>query len=1220
MRRWRLLLWFAAILVVIAAVLGGWLVHTESGLRFVLARTKAALPGLAVGSISGTLGGTVRADRLHYQGASARIDVERIEAHLQLMPLMFGNLSLDALALQAPHVLLPIPKGAAGPPAKQAKLDLPWLRINRLSAGDIQVQREGSAAMQWQSFSGSLQMQGTHIDLGDFRLQQINYLMRGDVGIDMDDTWLLRQSDFVLATPAGAARPIQARLRRSGNGHAAPLELQLAQPLQAALRIRPGRQLDDFDALLTLPRQDATAFGLPATLPIGARLAFHRAAARITLGGDIELGPHRAAITDAALQWLDSGLQIDALPLHIADLGSVQLRGLVPFSGDGAVALTLSTEQLKFQPAQQAPIDVSGTLAATGIYSDIEIVPALHLVQPGMPPGALTGKLRINAEAIQFEALSLALPRGSITVDGALSRAEAARAELDLHLADFDPGLLLADWPGQLSGAASWVGTWNPAGAEGTLAIERIDGTLRALPFVLKGQLRAEQGALRDADLSAELGNARLQLQGDLQGPNALSAVLDVPDLSALDARGGGSLHVIADRDRAWQLDVRANQLKWEDFSVHGVQLSGTIGNATDPEVNLQGHVDALSQGRWFIDSIDLGVVGTEDTHVLNAKLLSGQGNLELSANGSWAQSTWSGVIDRFDFDLPDAHHLRLQQPIALAAGAGELDLSPSCWSGGEEAHFCLQGNYRNGKGALALDVGALPLGWFGTLANAHGYALQDAVLQGSGSAEFDDGRLLLARLALSSEQGRLLVPERADLLLGYRMLKLDATFDGDHGSATASTELLPEGHAQAEFEIQRNAAGAIGYDGNVSVLIRQLDAIEAFTTEIANPTGQINGQVRLQQDGSGLRVGGSVVLSQFKAEVPSLGLSLKNGSIALAGVPEGMILRGAVQSGDGVLTVDGRWTGASVRTLVLKISGSDVRLSNTPELSLTATPALDLQRDDHGWNLGGTLDIPRARILADQLSSGTTNSADVVVIDDAIAAEPAEKWRARVNVRMGDDVVLKGFGFDGKLRGQIEVRQSNGRSATATGQLAVTGLYNAYGQKLSVETGELLYAGSPLDEPSVRVRAERKIGDSTAGIEITGTAQRLQSRVYARPALSESDALALLVTGRRLRDVRGGDANKLSGAALALGTIGGDMLAKNLGLDELGVSSNAGLQGEAFTIGKYLSPRLFVGYGIGLLTRGEVFTVRYLINDHVDVEANIGERQRATVNYRIER
>ena len=91
------------------------------------------------------------------------------------------------------------------------------------------------------------------------------------------------------------------------------------------------------------------------------------------------------------------------------------------------------------------------------------------------------------------------------------------------------------------------------------------------------------------------------------------------------------------------------------------------------------------------------------------------------------------------------------------------------------------------------------------------------------------------------------------------------------------------------------------------------------------------------------------------------------------------------------------------------------------------------------------------------------------------------------------------------------------------------------------------------------------------------------------------------------------------------MGTAGGDLLAKSVGrkvgLDDVGVADNTAVGGAALTIGKYLSPRLYLSYGVGLFTPGEVVTLRYRLTRLFNIEIQNGTlSSRAGINYRIEK
>ncbi|MET0660299.1 MAG: translocation/assembly module TamB domain-containing protein, partial [Steroidobacteraceae bacterium] len=183
----------------------------------------------------------------------------------------------------------------------------------------------------------------------------------------------------------------------------------------------------------------------------------------------------------------------------------------------------------------------------------------------------------------------------------------------------------------------------------------------------------------------------------------------------------------------------------------------------------------------------------------------------------------------------------------------------------------------------------------------------------------------------------------------------------------------------------------------------------------------------------------------------------------------------------------------------------------------------------------------------------------------------------------------------------------------------------------LTIRQGQLLFAGTPIDNPRLNIEAVREIeaDDVVAGLRITGTAQAPQLTVFSDPAMGESNALAYLVTGRPLDQVGqsdGEDNDMLQSAAESLGTAAGGLLAKNvgkrLGVDEVSVKESEALNGgAAFTVGQYLSPRLFLSYGVGLFEPGEVITLRYRLTKALALQAERGPIDtRAGLRYKIER
>jgi translocation and assembly module TamB len=259
-------------------------------------------------------------------------------------------------------------------------------------------------------------------------------------------------------------------------------------------------------------------------------------------------------------------------------------------------------------------------------------------------------------------------------------------------------------------------------------------------------------------------------------------------------------------------------------------------------------------------------------------------------------------------------------------------------------------------------------------------------------------------------------------------------------------------------------------------------------------------------------------------------------------------------------------------------------------------------------------------------LSSTAKVSEDVVIVGEKPSAVE-EKWKIFTNIRviLGDRVSLYGFGFEGRVAGNLLLTDRPGEVTTASGELSIPeGRYQAYGQRLEVELGKVLFTGGPVSNPGLDLRAVRKVENVTAGVRIRGTLRNPQLELFSIPAMGETDILSYLVLGRPIDAQSGEDAKVVAQAALLLSLKGGDLLARSLtdrfGLDEMRIeTSNTGEQ-ASLVVGRYLSPKLYVSYGVGLIDSVNTFNVRYRLSEHWQLRAESGLHQSADAIYTIER
>ncbi|RME33581.1 MAG: translocation/assembly module TamB, partial [Gammaproteobacteria bacterium] len=174
--------------------------------------------------------------------------------------------------------------------------------------------------------------------------------------------------------------------------------------------------------------------------------------------------------------------------------------------------------------------------------------------------------------------------------------------------------------------------------------------------------------------------------------------------------------------------------------------------------------------------------------------------------------------------------------------------------------------------------------------------------------------------------------------------------------------------------------------------------------------------------------------------------------------------------------------------------------------------------------------------------------------------------------------VRLRAEGFEGRLEGAVKVGIESPRRLTGSGEFRIRdGRYQAYGQDLQIDNGRVIFAGGPLDRPSLDLLALRRVGEVVAGVHVTGEPTAPQAELYSRPPMPDQEVLSYVVLGRPLQGSSTAEQNLLLQAAVGLGLKGGQRLAEQLassfGLDELTLETGATPRETGLRIGKYLSP-----------------------------------------------
>ncbi|HEX7373920.1 MAG TPA: translocation/assembly module TamB domain-containing protein, partial [Steroidobacteraceae bacterium] len=188
-----------------------------------------------------------------------------------------------------------------------------------------------------------------------------------------------------------------------------------------------------------------------------------------------------------------------------------------------------------------------------------------------------------------------------------------------------------------------------------------------------------------------------------------------------------------------------------------------------------------------------------------------------------------------------------------------------------------------------------------------------------------------------------------------------------------------------------------------------------------------------------------------------------------------------------------------------------------------------------------------------------------------------------------------------------------------------VEGQYKAFGQDVKITKGKLSYNDTPLGEPLLELTAERTIKDAdiTVAVNVRGSLARPFITLSSTPAMSSNEALSYLLTGRSLDSLQTGEATNVNKAAENLAMSGGGLLlggiGSKLGLDEVSLERTH-TSDTSVTLGKFLSPKLFVSYGVSIAEAINTIKLRYTLNKRWSLKTESGLEQSADIEYKIER
>lgn len=855
---------------------------------------------------------------------------------------------------------------------------------------------------------------------------------------------------------------------------------------------------------------------------------------------------------------------------------------------------------------------------------------------------AVTISLHANgtAEQLDIDALELKLLDGVLHANGLAVWDPQPKLELNITGEQLDPGRHWPDWPGRIDLST-------------TLAAERIDGDWRLAlqDFVVLGKLRdyplqASGNLLADADeyhiekLAVHSGDSQLTLDGKLGATSHLDWRLHSPDLGQLwpDASGqiDGHGHLrgsLETPEIVAALSGEGISSPWLTIDTLQAELNLDVAaDRFDADVEAAG----LQIADQIIERLSVQSQGSLEQHNLSAELNTARQHLSLQGSGSLRDDTWTLNLEQAAVGDPMLGDWQLENRLVLSLSRTAVHVEPHCWQQ-QTARLCAHGDWQQASTwNTDIELTGLQLGEHIVLPDDLPLLTGaiEAKLEVQGTVldvESVNGAVMLSAASLQPAED--IDPLRIDELT----VTIADTIDGAHLQVTGTLDGVYPGEVQGELRtgklrLTAEALAATPIDGQVKATFGDLRQLIILYTDMearqaaATLDARIGGRIEKPE------FTGTLQLTAAMVTIVEPGVELSEFELQVDGNPDGeLTLNGLARSGPGKLEFDGQLQveKAAVRIVALNINGENFETLNLPEAWVLTSPELQVEHVNDIIEVTGEVTVPEALLEPLEAAGTVTVSPDERIVTpdvDEPAADPLQ-IAARIRLNLGDEVRIRGPGFNGRLTGTLDIRQQPGRPATAEGMLnIVDGVYSAYGQELHITTGQLIYTGQPIDDPELNIRAVRSIGEIQAGVRAFGSARRPEAELFSTPTMPEADILSYLVTGRPVSGLGAGEGNMLMDAAVAMGLRRTEPLrqqiAGTLGLDELALTASGLDDADArLTVGKYLTPRLYVSYAAGLVeTAVDTMRLRYTINRWLSLEAEQGYGTGADLLYQIER
>lgn len=881
-------------------------------------------------------------------------------------------------------------------------------------------------------------------------------------------------------------------------------------------------------------------------------------------------------------------------------------------------------------PQVQSP---RGRFQASGNLEDYRFDLDTRVQGPDVPQGDWKLQGQGSAQALKSLTVNGKTLEGEIQAKASAAWQPAVNWQAQITGSGINPGAQWPQAPGKLALNLQSEGAINDGRLAAKVRLVDLSGTFDKQTVKGQSQISVDDQNLTIENLRLQAGNARLESSGSLTDRWDLRWQLEVPDLTRLvpaakgTIRSSGKLEGPRLQPRG-TVDLAAQGVAYADNAIRQLQVKAAVdvSGSSQSHLDIAGRELHVAGQQW--QEIKLQGSGTPAQHSLQANVQGELGHFNLALAGGLDEQTWKGRLTELKASQTQFGDWTLAKPVPIQASPEQAAAEALCLVS-NPTQLCVQGQWSGKDGAQGrVQLVKLRPDRFQALMPENvkietelngeitGAMKPDGALQGNADLRLAPGNLDLVANG-----------EPLKVALGGGSVQAKAT--GKDANAEVKLSLGDLGQIASTARLS-DLTGKPRIVSKVQAEIKDLAIVSAFAPQVQEVKGRLTADIDVSGALSKPELLGSVKLENAAVAIPQLSAQIHDIQLAANATRDGQLhFTGSAQSGKGKLEISGMGDPAAPK-FDLTVKGENFRVADTSAIKAVISPDLHLSATLKNADVQGEVVIPTAYLSPPEEAGGASRvgtSSDVVIVADKEGDPPKKAVgpaiHANVRVVLGEDVKVAAAGFKGQLKGSLLVEQDPGLATRGTGNVEVAaGEYKVYGQELEIQRGKVLFSGGPIDNPGLDLRIARNFDDDVmAGAEVTGTLQRPRLKLISTPSMADSSILSYLLFGRASDQTSGSEQALLTRAAAALGGTFSNKIASNVGLDELSFESGSDPEDTSLVLGKYLSPDLYVSYGIGLLEAVNKFTLRYRLTKSLSFESSTtGTDTGADLLYTIER